>query len=201
MVEEKITLENTQANKQLLGDISNTIVTSSNPVSPSATKSPKPAEPVKSDGNVSLSQSINDTILPMRHYLDLSNLNQTNLDVTTQQNVSMDLVNNSNSFINISNNMTALDQTGMNITNNDNSTMTDISSLETSKVVISANVTMDVSRMPFNDLTVCQPKLAEDKNDETLVTEDENSNDKTTEVSLTVESRDRTVDGLVEGRY
>lgn len=196
---EKITLENTQANKQLLADISNTVA-STNYDSPSATKSTKPAEPIKSDGNVSLSQSINETIVPMRHYLDISNLNQTNLDVTAQQNVSMDLVNNSNSFINLSSNMTVLDQTGMNITNNNNSTMTDISSMETSKVVTSANVTMDVSRMPFNDLTVCQPRLGEDKNDETLVTEDENSNDKTSEVSLAVESRDRTADGLIEAQ-
>jgi hypothetical protein len=61
----------------------------------------------KVEVNASLAEEINDTFLPMRNFLDLSNLNHTILE---QQNISMYLVNNSNSLINITANITVNNQ-------------------------------------------------------------------------------------------
>ncbi len=160
-------MENTQANKHL-ADISN--MSAQNFESPSVTT--KKAESSKVEVNASLAEEINDTVLPMRNYFDMSNLNHTILE---QQNVSMDLVNNSNSFINMTANCTVsnhvLDQTDE----------TEMSILNATHEIRNVNKTLDFSVMPimtFN-MTVC-----EQKTDLTVfVTEEENSSEKTYDVS------------------
>ena len=90
----------------------------------------------------------NETILPFRNYLDISNLNQTSLDTSTQQqqqeNMSMPMdleTSTSNSFIDIMQNQTCLDITACNTT------------ITTCNVSCN-NSSMDVSRIPINDITM-----------------------------------------------
>lgn len=171
-----MTVENTKANKHL-ADISNQV--SSDLIPPQSHKEvSKKSTTTESPGTIqSSTDSANETMqLPMRHYLDISNLNQTNLDATVQQNISMDLVNNSNSFIDF---QTIPDQTCGDMTlDMSNATRVNESSMNISELKISINqthdradTTMDISRMPFNDVTLAVTKIRESQSkdeDETV---------------------------------
>jgi len=136
----------------------------------------------------------NETIMPIRNYLDVSNLNQTNLDAS-QQNVSMDLVNNSNSFINITQNQTICDMTTCNVSIDLNQTkMIQDGSLNFSSFHLaldqtkssglsSSDSSANETKLPFNDITMATSRV-----EETVLTDDESmNNDKTLEGSPVIE--------------